>query len=250
LGGGGYAGGTTLILSNCTVLGNSAGSGGGVYGANGGSFYNCIISYNSASTGSDVFGGDLSYCCTPAAAGNSNISNDPGLIDPNAGDYHLRTNSPCVNSGKNALAPIGLDLDGNARIAGGTVDIGAYELQSPASRISFAWLLKYGLATDGSADNADPDADGMNNWQEWRCQTDPTNALSFLQIQPVSSSYSGNVVTWQGVNGVSYYLQRTSDLPGQPFATIRSNLPGQDAPIAVTDTAPGKGPFLYRVGVY
>jgi len=56
--------------------------------------------------------------------------------DPNAlwmaGDYHLQADSPCINAGDpNHVAELEeTDLDGNARVADGAVDIGAYEFQS------------------------------------------------------------------------------------------------------------------------
>ena len=45
-------------------------------------------------------------------------------------DYHLKTGSPAVNAGTNTDTSA-LDLDGNPRVHAGTVDSGAYELQTP-----------------------------------------------------------------------------------------------------------------------
>ena len=62
---------------------------------------------------------------------------DPKFLDPvNAdfaptmdGDYQLTLESPLINKGINALISISYDLLENARVYGGTVDIGAYEAQ-------------------------------------------------------------------------------------------------------------------------
>jgi hypothetical protein len=261
--GGGVAGGT---LNNCTLTENSAGLGGGVAGLVGlGPSYlcrlnNCILYFNTANFGANYYADEdpeplvtLSYCCTTPMPTNGvgNITNAPLFVDAAAGDLHLQPNSPCINAGNNAYAPTGPDLDGSPRVVGGNVDMGAHEFQHPASALSYAWLQQYGLPTDGSADFADPDRDGLNNWQEWRCGTDPTNALSALRLLSAVPTGSNVAVTWQSVAGVNYFLERSTNLTAPAsFKPVAADISGQPGTTVCQDTdAPGQGPFFYRVGV-
>jgi hypothetical protein len=247
--GGGAAGGT---LVNCTLAGNRATNSDG--GCGPGVLDNCIVYYNSAPTGTNFDSGStLNYCCaTPLpSTGSGNITNAPLFVNLAAGDFHLQSTSPCINAGNNSYAADSADFDGNPRISGGTVDIGAYEFQNPASIISCAWLEQYGLATDGSADHIDSDHNGMNNWQKWRAGLNPTNAASVLAMLSPTNSSSGINVTWESANGIAYYLQRAANLQAQPaFSSIQSNIVGQAVTTTYNDTnAVGPGPFFYRVGV-
>jgi len=172
-------------------------------------------------------------------------------VDDANGNLRLQSNSPCINAGLNANAPGPTDLDGRPRIVSGTGDIGAYELQESGSVISYAWLQQFGLPTDGSADATDPDADGHNTWQEWQCQTCPTNALSVLRLLSASHDGTNVTVSWQSVAGVNYFLECSTNLAATPrFTPLATNHPGQPGTTTYTDTnAAGPGPFFYRVGV-
>lgn len=241
-------------LVNCTIVGNSAPLGGGVVNS---TADNCIIYFNSGGNyWKSPFPNPLAlnYCCTsPGTNGPGNITNDPALVNFATGDFHLQSMSPCINSGDNLWVSTTNDLGGNPRILAGTVDIGAYEYQTPASVLSYAWAQEYGLPLDGSADYLDLDGTGMNNWQKSIAGLNPTNSASTLtMLAPVvTNSVTGAVISWESVNTRIYYLQRASNLAGQPaFTTIQSNVVGQAGITSYTDTsATNGGPYFYRVGV-
>ena len=71
------------------------------------------------------------------------------------------------------------DLDGNPRLFGTRVDMGAYEFFVPAG-IPADWQGRFGLPTNGSMDYWDSDLDGWLNWEEYQADTNPTNGESFF----------------------------------------------------------------------
>jgi parallel beta-helix repeat protein len=274
----GYYGGAAYdsTLTNCVVIGNSAAdSGGGIYFgsannctivSNSATFYgggvciadieNSIVYYNDAQYGSsNHYESSPLYCCTSPlyTPDDRNFTNAPLFVNFPAGNLRLQSNSPCINAGYSSYIHDPVDLDGNPRIAGSAVDLGAYEYQTPgASVISYAWLQRYGLPNDGSADYIDSDGDGMNNWQERMTGTDPKDPASVLRLLPPTKVPSGLKVSWPGVTGVTYLLQRSTNLANpSSFQTLQTNWFGQTGSQSYfTDTnATGKGPYFYRIGV-
>jgi hypothetical protein len=244
--------GTTL--ANCTVVGNWAYYRGG--GVDSCTLWNSIVVSNSVVNSPDSldwFGGDLNYCCTTPLPGTGvgNMTNAPLFVNPAGGNFQLQTNSPCINAGTNANAPLGADLAGNARIIAGTVDMGAYECQAPELVGCFSWLQGFGLPTTSFAAFMDSDGDGVNNYSEWRADTVPTNALSVLRVISVTHGTGNAAVTWQGVATRSYWLERATNLGDiSPFQIIATNVAGIAGLQTYIDaTATNGGPNFYRVGV-
>ena len=126
--GGAYAG----SLGNCTIVSNYSGSngGGGVKDTDG--LTNCISWGNDKADNTPR----PTYSCGQGASYNSgsNFTNNPQFVDSASGNYRLRKESPCVNTGTNGTWTTGaFDLDGRPRVRDGTVDRGCYEYINPGT---------------------------------------------------------------------------------------------------------------------
>jgi len=156
LGGGIYTGGSfsSATITHTTVTGNSAGTAsGGVRAASGPlTIRNSIIANNSAanagtqdcarSGSTGVINAEntlieTGLTCLSNGTSVNNLTGDPNL-GPAAGNpsyFLLASPSSALNAGNNALIPGGVTTDqaGNARIFGGTVDLGAVERGATAS---------------------------------------------------------------------------------------------------------------------
>lgn len=104
-----------------------------------------------------------------------------------------------------------------------------------ANQLPDAWEVAYGLS-DASAD---ADGDGLTNLEEYRANTNPTNAASVLKItSEVHASNGHTTITWSSIGGVRYRVQYCDDSPSGTFTNIvRSlNLEMDAAPVGVAST--------------
>jgi len=120
------------VLNNCVVAANSAPYAGGVQLS---TVNNSIVLNNGGNPGVENHDGTsaFAYSCTaPHPGGTGNIDTDPLFVAPfdSPPNYHLTAGSPCLDSGNNASVVGSKDLERRPRIANGTVDMGAYEIQA------------------------------------------------------------------------------------------------------------------------
>jgi len=142
-----YGGGGILCewaspsVSNNTFIENSAPAFGGAasFFGSASSAANNLIAFNTSGVYRDpsaaaaptlthncVYGNTI-YDYMGISPGEGDISVNPMIADRAVGDYHITAESPCINAGSGAAIATSTDMDGEARIWAGVVDIGADE---------------------------------------------------------------------------------------------------------------------------
>lgn len=126
---------SSALLCNNTLVGNGT----AIQGYSSQPLVNNLIAYNQIGVylgaynwvvrNNCVFGNVSNYTQYADRTGtNGNISVDPKLASSAYGNFHIQPDSPCINAGDDSVLLGGdLDIDGQPRVQGAHVDIGADE---------------------------------------------------------------------------------------------------------------------------
>ncbi|MBI4777440.1 right-handed parallel beta-helix repeat-containing protein [Candidatus Desantisbacteria bacterium] len=162
----------------------------GLYGIYGECY--CKIDYNCV--WSSVGGNYSNYSSSPGTNTN-NISLDPQFISRS--DCRLQSSSPCIDRGLNtASGTTTRDMDGNPRIAGGTIDIGAYEFQGASTRPVIGTVLSITETVD-------------------KAYASPGDTLTYtLTYKNISNIILNNVNITAKIPGYTAYIENSASYGG------------------------------------
>jgi len=255
-----HGGALASMMFNCRVYGNVAPDRAGVGVHDGGEMENCTITSNVCTSGS----GAMACGFTKSTIRNTVIyyneppgiefeettfdacdiqSEDPDgdghfdgpppqFVDLAGGDYHLSSNSPCIDAGASVALTNDLDgiprpLDGDAN---GTAapDIGCYEYVSPS---------------------ADTDGDGMGDSAELTADTNPLDPDSLLAFTAIGREAGGTRLDWKGGQNAWQFLEYCGSLisTDESWTAILAIPPPTPLTMAVIDLGATNRSLLYRI---
>jgi hypothetical protein len=164
--------------TNCIFIDNI---GGGMHNMDNIPFViNCIFRNNSGGSLTGSGSPIVTFCNVQGGyPGTGNIDADPLFVQPD--DYHLSSNSPCIDAGDPNFIPMPgeTDFDGLPRVMNGRVDMGVYEFSCKGDLdgdgqvdgedfgIFFSWWLETGCGQENDwCDWADSNRDGQVNMDD------------------------------------------------------------------------------------
>ncbi len=266
IGGGLYIAGGTVSINNSTFADNQAiggagphlgpgtGSGGGIDNAAGAGalqMYDTILADNTASTANPDLNGSVTSL-GHNLIGNTNggsgfVASDLVNVNPQLGPLQnnggptqtmaLLAGSPAINAGDNTNAPA-YDQRGPgfARIVGGTIDIGAFEVQNTFNQASSLAVTGFpSTITAGSAGSFTVtalNADGSTD-------TNYTGTVHFTSSDPLAALPANYTFTTAdaGVHTFSATLKTAGNQSITATDTTTGSVTGSDTGVTVTPAA-------------
>lgn len=137
--GGNNMGGLAIEDAEADIWNNTLAGNSGMairYGDSTLTVHNNIIAFNhwgisgvgAAKSGNCIFGNSMEDFHEPGASlGPEDFAADPLLVSVEYGDYHILPGSPCRDGGEDPAGLMELDIDGQDRVQGAAVDVGADE---------------------------------------------------------------------------------------------------------------------------
>jgi glucose/arabinose dehydrogenase len=153
------------------------------------------------------------------------------------------TGTPGYQNGRGSIAQFNgaaglcVDTNGNVYVAdSGNNCIRKISPDTAGIGIADDWQIAH-FGHVGIDPNADPDHDGMSNYQEFWAGTDPLDPKSVLVINSVSVVTNGlTQISWQSVPGKSYAVKYSADF--STWNTLTNPVQGSSTNLSVVDPTP------------
>jgi hypothetical protein len=139
--------------------------------------------------------------------------------------------------------------DTAGHIANGNVFTVESSADADGDGLPDAWEIRY-FGTTAAQPHDDPDGDGLDNLEEFRAGTNPTEAASVLHVQSVQVRGADAVIQFASVSGKAYRLERTQDISQPEWTTVVEFIPGTGKVMNITAPgAAGGGGFFFRLRI-
>jgi predicted outer membrane repeat protein len=259
----------SATLTNVTFSGNTSPRGGAIRNASNLTLRNSIVWGNLATSEADEILEDAGSVTVSNSIvrggypGTNVLDVDPQFVQPapyisstpfqsHLADLRLQATSPAINAGDNSVTNPALpatDLDGNPRVAGGTVDLGAYERPpNTAPTISANTVTRTaGVAASGATIATVNDVEDAEN----RLSVTATPASgSGVTLSGISVYPSGNVTATIGASctatNSTFTLRVTDSGNLSATATLTVTVNANQLPVLSYPANPGT---IYGTGI-
>jgi hypothetical protein len=103
------------------------------------------------------------------------------------------------------------------------------------------------FTSTNAAPAADPDHDGMSNWEEYLAGTDPTNAALPLKISSVKKATNGTTLAWRSATNRQYQVMSRTNVATGTWQNVGSVFTPTNTTTQFLDPAGTNGRRFYRI---